>query len=382
MNQDGWRGPVTVRRINDRTDGKSKKQEEIKMKKSTHRISQGFYKKAAVLAMTAILALGMLGCGSKPDAASTAAAGSTAAAAPEKILKVGITQYAPHPSLDNCREGIIAGLKEAGFEEGKNLELDLTNADGKGENASMIAQNYVAKKYDMIVAIATPSAMTAQAAAEGKHIPVVFSAVSDPVSAKLVETLEAPNRSTTGTSDALPLEKQMQMIRAFLPEAKKIGILYTTNEVNSQSHLAAFQALAPQYGFEIVAMGVNGPSDIPLAVDSLLPQVDCVNNFTDNNVVNNLETLISKANEKKIPVFGSEVEQVKNGCVASESIDYVELGRQTGLMAGSILKGQDVNTLAVKVISESKPVVNQAVLDMLGIQLPESYRTTAELVGK
>ena len=352
------------------------------MKKSTHLISKGFYKKAAVLAMTAILALGMLGCGSKPDAASTAAAGSTTAAAPEKVFKVGITQYAPHPSLDNCREGIIAGLKEAGFEEGKNFELDLTNADGKGENASMIAQNYVAKKYDMIVAIATPSAMTAQAAAEGKNIPVVFSAVSDPVSAKLVEALEAPNRSTTGTSDALPLEKQMQMIRAFLPDAKKIGVLYTTNEVNSQSHLAAFQELAPQYGFEIVAMGVNGPSDIPLAVDSLLPQVDCVNNFTDNNVVNNLETLISKANDKKIPVYGSEVEQVKNGCVASESIDYVELGRQTGLMAGSILKGQDVNTLAVKVTSESKPVVNQAVMDMLGIVLPESYRSTAELVEK
>lgn len=352
------------------------------MKRSMKSMFRQGYKRAAVLALTALLALGMLGCGSTGGSASTAAAGSTTAAAPEKVFKVGITQYAPHPSLDNCREGIIAGLKEAGFEEGKNLELDLTNADGKGENASMIAQNYTAKKYDMIIAIATPSAMAAQAAADGKNIPVVFSAVSDPVAAKLVESLEAPKRGTTGTSDALPLEKQMQMIRAFLPDAKKIGILYTTNEVNSQTHLKAFQELAPKYGFEIVAMGVNGPSDIPLAVDSLLPQVDCINNFTDNNVVNNLETLLSKANEKKIPVFGSEVEQVKNGCVASESIDYVALGRQTGLMAADILKGQDVNTMAVKVISESKPVANQAVMELMGITLPESYKSTVEYTAK
>ena len=353
------------------------------MKKSAGSTFTRLYKKTAIAALAAILSLGMLGCGSTGKAGDTAASGNTAAATtPEKVFKVGITQYAPHPSLDNCRKGIIAGLKEAGFEEGKNLEIDLTNADGKGENAAMIAQNYAAKKFDMIIAIATPSAMAAQAAADGKNIPVVFSAVSDPVSAKLVESLEAPKRGTTGTSDALPLEKQMQMIRAFLPEAKKIGVLYTTNEVNSLSHLEAFKALAPQYGFEIVAIGVTGPSDIPLAVDSLLTQVDCVNNFTDNNVVNNLETLISKANEKKIPVFGSEEEQVKNGCIAAESIDYVELGRQTGLMAAEILKGQDVNSLPVKVISESKPVANQTVMKNLGIVLPKTYEATIEYLEK
>lgn len=322
------------------------------------------FKKKAALAFSLVMALNLLGCNSEP-------ASSQEPQTPH--YKIALTQYAPHPSLDNCREGILLGLEEAGFVDGTNITVDFTNADGKGENAALIAQNSVAKKFDMIVAIATPSAMAAQAAADGKEIPVVFSAVSDPVSANLVETLETPNRGTTGTSDALPLEKQMQMIRAFMPEAKKIGILYTTSEVNSQSHLAIFEELAPQYGFEIVAMGVNSPSDIPLAVDSLLAQVDCINNFTDNNVVNNLGTLISKANEKKIPVFGSEVEQVKNGCVASESIDYVELGRQTGLMAADILNGQDVNTLAVKVISESQPVANQAALDLMGIALPDAY---------
>jgi len=328
-------------------------------------------KKIAAIFMIIMMMTTLVGCGNTKDAE---------APAEEKVYTIGLTQYAPHPSLDNCREGFIQGLKEEGFEEGKNVKFDITNADGKGENSAMIAQNYVAKKYDLICAIATPAAMAAQAAAEGKNIPVIFSAVSDPVSAKLVESLEKPNRGTTGTSDALPLEKQMQMIRAFLPEAKKIGVLYTTNEVNSQTHLETFRELAPKYGFEIVAIGVTGPSDIPLAVDSLLTQVDCVNNFTDNNVVNNLATLIDKANEKNIPVFGSEIEQVRNGCIASESIDYVALGRETGKMAAQVLKGQDVNTMPVKVISESVPVANKDVMERLGISLPEAYKDNITFV--
>ena len=326
------------------------------------------YGKFVLPALVAILSLGLVGCSSANVANQDA----------DKVFKIGLTQYAPHPSLDNIREGFIQGLKEEGFEEGKNIELDITNADGKGENTAMIAQNYVAKKYDLITAIATPSAMAAQSAADGKNIPVLFSAVSDPVAAKLVESLETTNRGTTGTSDALPLEKQMQMIRAFLPEAKKIGVLYTTSEVNSQSHLEAFKALAPQYGFEIVPLGVNTPSDIPLAVDTLLTQVDCINNFTDNNVVNNLAILVEKASEKKIPVFGSEEEQVRNGCIASESIDYVELGRETAKMAVAILNGEAVDTIPVKVISESKPVASKEVMEALGIDLPEAYQESIE----
>ena len=328
--------------------------------------------KIILLALVTVLILSLVGCSSDKGANE----GSNNE--PAKVFKIGLTQYAPHPSLDNIREGFIQGLKEAGFEEGKNIELDITNADGKGENTAMIAQNYVAKKYDLITAIATPSAMAAQAAADGKNIPVLFSAVSDPVSAKLVESLEVTNRGATGTCDALPLEKQMQLIRALLPEAKKIGILYTTNEVNSLSHLESFKALAPKYSFEIVAIGVNSPSDIPLAIDSLLTQVDCVNNFTDNNVVNNLAILIEKANEKKIPVFGSEEEQVRNGCIASESIDYVELGRETAKIAADILNGKPVDTIPVKVISESKPVANKKVMTVLGVELPKAYQESTE----
>ena len=323
--------------------------------------------KLIILSLVIVLSLSLAGCGDDNGNESDS-----------KAFKIGLTQYAPHPSLDNIREGFILGLQEEGFEDGENIILDITNADGKGENAALIAQNYVAKRYNLITAIATPSAMAAHAAADGKNIPLLFSAVSDPVSAKLVEDLEITNRGASGTSDVLPLEKQMQMIRAFLPEAKKIGILYTTNEVNSQSHLETFEELAPAYDFEIVAIGVTGPSDIPLAVDSLLAQVDCVNNFTDNNVVNNLTTLIEKANDKKIPVFGSEEEQVRNGCIASESIDYVELGRITAKMAVEIINGETVDNMPVKIISESKPVANAEVMEALGIKLPAEYEDDIE----
>lgn len=320
--------------------------------------------------LIAILALSLVGCSSGQEAGEG-----------DETFRIGLTQYAPHPSLDNIREGFIQGLADAGFEEGKNITLDITNADGKGENAALIAQNYVAKKTDLITAIATPSAMAAHSAADGSGIPVLFSAVSDPIFAKLVESLEIPNRGASGTADILPLEKQMKMIRAFLPESKKIGILYTTNEVNSQSHLETFEELAPKYGFEIIALGVNSPSDIPLAVDSLLAQVDCVNNFTDNNVVNNLATLIEKAKEKGIPVFGSEEEQVRNGCIASESIDYYELGRITATMAVQLLRGEDVDKMPVKLISESKPVANAEVMASLGIELPAEYLGNIEYLS-
>jgi len=321
-----------------------------------------------VLPLALILALILASCSPTQDSQITK----------DKVFRLGLTQYAPHPSLDNIREGFLQGLEEEGFLDGKNIILDISNADGKGENAALIAQNYVAKNYDLITAIATPSAMAAHSAVEGTDIPLLFSAVSDPIFAKLVESLEMPARGASGTADILPLEKQMQMIRAFLPEAKKIGILYTTNEVNSQSHLETFTKLAPNYGFEIIALGVNGPSDIPLAVDSLLTQVDCVNNFTDNNVVNNLDTLLEKANEKGIPVFGSEEEQVRKGCIASESIDYFELGRITAQMAAQILNGEKVDEMPVRLISESKPVANADVMAALQMELPAEYTKTIE----
>ena len=323
----------------------------------------------------------LVGCSSPSKTETTAATSETAketaqesAGTDKASYTIGITQIAEHGSLDNCREGFLEGLAEEGFVEGKNLTVDYQNAQGDTANASMIAQTFVSKKYDMVAAVATPSAMACFNAAQGTDIPTIFTAVSDPVAAELVASLEAPGSNCTGTCDALPVEDQLKMIRAMMPDAKKIGIMYTTSEVNSLTNLETYKKLAPEYGFEIVESGVAASSDIPIALDSLVTKVDCISNMTDNNVVNNLDTVIAKATEAKIPVFGSEVEQVVNGCAASMGLDYVELGRQTGKMAAAVLKGEDAKTMPVQVISTSSLCVNSDVMSQFNLSVPDEYK--------
>lgn len=295
------------------------------------------------------------------------------------VRKVGIIQYAPHSSLDNCFKGLIQGLEEAGYRDGEKVEIDFQNANGEDQMATQIAGNMAARKYDLIIGIATPAATAAYSAARGANIPTVFCAVSDPIAAKLVESLDNPGNNTTGTSDLLNLEAQMQMIRALQPDAKKIGILYTTSEANSVSHLKQFRELAPKYGFEIVDMGVQSAADIPQAAATLAAKVDCINNFTDNNVVNNLGVVLAKANEAGIPVYGSEIEQVEKGCLASESLDYIALGKETGKLAGQVLDGADAGSIAVSRVKDSAPVYNSDVLAKFKLTLPEAYKNAQKV---
>lgn len=295
-------------------------------------------------------------------------------------ITIGISQFADHPSLDNCRNGFIEGLKQEGYEEGKNVTFDYQNAQTDMGIANQIASNFVSKKYNLICGIATPAAQAAFNAAEANKIPVIYSAISDPVGAQLATADGTSGKSVTGTSDQLPVEKQLAMIREFLPKATKIGILYSTSEVNSQTQIAEFKKLAPKYNFEIVEGGVNAAADIPLAVDAMLSKVDCINNLTDNLVVSSLATILDKAGAKKIPVFGSEIEQVKNGCLASESIDYFALGIQTGKMAARVLKGEDITKMKYEIIKDSAVVVNSTVLKDLGMTLPAAYEGKVELV--
>ncbi|SDM95335.1 ABC transporter substrate-binding protein [Acetanaerobacterium elongatum] len=315
---------------------------------------------------------------SEASAASSEAASPAQPAAGEK-LKIGVIQYATHPSLDNCYTGFVKGLEEAGFKNGENIEIDFQNAMAQMETSDQIAKTMASKGYNLIMGIATPSAVSAFSATRGTDIPVVFCAVSDPVAAGLVKSTEAPGANCTGTSDVLNLDAQLKLIRALQPNAKKVGILYTTSEANSVSQLAEIKKLAPTYNFEIVEQGVQSASDIPQSAASLAAKVDCINNFTDNNVVENLSVLLQQAKANNIPVYGSEIEQVKNGCLAAESIDYVALGSQTGKMAARILKGEKAETIAVEKVKDTKPVVNTAVLDSFKITLPEAYKSAEQV---
>lgn len=304
--------------------------------------------------------------------------GSEKSSTGEKTYKVGVTQISDHPSLDNCRNGFIEGLKEEGYIEGQNLDIDFQSAQDVPANASQIAQNFASTGKDLVCGIATPSAQALYTACYEKNIPVIFNAVSDPVAAKLAVSETEAMDGITGISDALPVEDQLKLIRAVLPEAKKIGILYTTSEANSVSTLETYKKLAPQYGFEIVESGVGQKSEIPQAADIILSKVDCVSNMTDNAVVASLSVLLEKANAAKIPVFGSEEEQVKNGCIASAGLDYFNLGIQAGKMAARVLGGEKVSDIPYETLKESKLTVNSGVAAQLGITLPEEIVSKAD----
>ena len=185
--------------------------------------------------------------------------------AAEESYTIGIGQFAEHGSLDNCREGFLKGLAEEGIVEGQNLTVLYENAQTDGGTSSQIMANFLAKDVDMICAIATPIAQSAYSAARDTDVPVIYTAVTDPVLAELATEDGTPVGEITGTSDKLPVEEQLEMIRTLLPDAKTIGILYSTSEINSVSAIEEYKAAAPQYGFEIVESGISGTADIPLA---------------------------------------------------------------------------------------------------------------------
>lgn len=334
-------------------------------------------RKVLAMVLSAVMTAGVLaGCGNSSAEKSTADTKGTDSK--EATYTVGISQFAEHASLDNCREGFLEGLKEAGIEEGVNLDAILDNAQADTGTAATIADNFVSKNVDLICAIATPAAMSAYNSTKGTEIPVIYTAVSDPVAAQLATEDGTPVGNITGTSDALPVEEQLKMIRATLPDAKKIGILYTTSEANSCSTIEEYKKLAGDYGFEIVDTGINTSADIEIAATDLVSKVDCLCNLTDNTVVNALQTVLDKANGAGIPVFGSEIEQVKSGCVASMGIDYYQLGIKTGEMAAKILKGE---TTADKTpfitASKAELYVNTAAADKINMKLDKSYIANA-----
>ena len=324
-------------------------------------------KKVLAAGLTAVMAMSlMVGCGSKKDDSAS------------KTYNLGIIQFAEHGSLDNCRKGFLKGLESEGIKEGENLKITYKNSQADTATDNQIASNFASKKLDMICAIATPSAQSAYNAAMKADIPVIYTAVTDPVAAELADKDGKPVGEVTGTSDKLPVEEQLKMIREMLPDAKKIGIMYTTSEANSVSALAKYKELAGDYGFTIVDKGIAQTADISLATDELLTEVDCLTNLTDNTVVASLATILDKANKQNIPVFGSEIEQVKIGCLAAEGLDYVALGKQTGKMAAEILKGEKkASDMNFETITEPGFYVNEKVAENLGVTVPQDLADEA-----
>ena len=293
---------------------------------------------------------------------------------------VAVTAIVEHPALDAVRDGVQAALKEAGYESGKNLKWQYQSAQGNTGTAAQIARKFVGDKPDAIVAIATPSAQAVVAAT--KTVPVVFSAVTDPVAAKLVPSWEASGTNVTGVSDLLALDKQMDLVKQVVPDAKRVGMVYNPGEANSVVVVKELQKLLPTMGMTLVEAAAPRSVDVSSAARSLVGKVDVIYTSTDNNVVSAYEALVKVGQDAKIPLVASDTDSVKRGAVAAYGINYRDLGEQTGRVVARILKGEAPGSIKPEVSTKLELFVNPAAAQKQGIELSEALiKSAAEVVN-
>lgn len=288
----------------------------------------------------------------------------------ESSYKVAILQYMTHSSLDNCTQGVKNALDAAGI----SYDVQIGSSGSADADCQSYAAQMVAGDYDMIIAVATPAALAAYSAVQSasSSIPVIFCAVSDPVSAGLVQSMDAPGNNCTGTADSFDVAGQVEIIRQLQPDLTRLGVIYTTSESNSLSQLERLKEQCSSLGITVVDRGITEASELASVSASLVTEVDAITNLTDNNVVENMSVVLEQANAAGIPVYGSEIEQVKKGCLASASIDYVALGERTGQIAVDVLGGQSAATYPVVTVEDSFKVLNTDVATQLGITVPDS----------
>lgn len=285
-----------------------------------------------------------------------------------KDIEIGITQIMEHQALDSARIGFEKALKDNGYGE---VKIDYQNAQGDFGTAQMIANSFVQGDKDLIYAISTPSAQAAYNVT--KEIPILITAVTDVKAAGLV------GENITGTSDATSIYKQLETITKVLPEAKKVGIIYNTSEQNSQVQVASAKEESKKLGLEIVEVGVTNVNDMAMGLDSLLDKVDVLYTPTDNLVVSATPLVLDKANRKNVPVVGCIEDQVAQGALITDTIDYEKLGYQTGEMAIRVLKGEEPKNMPVETLKDTQLIVNKKAAEKYGIDLTAEALKGAKL---
>ncbi|MDZ5472784.1 ABC transporter substrate-binding protein [Bacillus sp. 31A1R] len=287
----------------------------------------------------------------------------------KKQYKIGISQFVEHPSLDAATDGFKKALEDAGLD----VKYDFQNAQADMNNTQTIANNFVGDKVDLIFANATPSAVSALNAT--KDIPIVFTSVTDPVGAGLVESFDKPGDNITGTTDNHP-DGTARTIHFMTDQVgvKKIGVIYNAGEQNSGVQVDAVKELAKGKGAEVVEATVSTSAEVKQAAESLIGRVDAFYIPTDNTVVSALESVISVANSKKIPLFVGELDSMKRGAVAASGFNYYDLGYQSGKMAASILKGEKKpSEIKVELPDSLKLVINKKAAREQGLEVKEEW---------
>ncbi|MBC2723389.1 ABC transporter substrate-binding protein [Desulfosporosinus sp.] len=291
---------------------------------------------------------------------------------------IGIVQIVEHPSLNTIRESLIEELQAQGFKHGEKITIDYQNAQGDQTNLKTIAQKFVSNKYDLIVAIATPSAQAV--VSETKDIPILFSACTDPLGSGLVTDMQKPGANVTGTSDAVSAEKIMELGMRITPNIKTIGALYNSSETNSVSVIKELKEYAQKNNMTVVDATVTNSSEVQQAVTSLVDKVDAVFSPIDNTVASAMPVVTQIANKAKKPIYVGADSMVKDGGLATYGINYQVLGKETGVMAVEILNGKKAGDIPVKTMKDMDIYLNKTTAKAIGINLPDDVLKEAAQV--
>ncbi len=335
-----------------------------------------------VLAITA-LAIGVVGCGNSTatntssDTNEAQTTGESSKTEGGETYKIGVIQLVEHAALDAAYEGFVDGLKEAGFEDGKNITIDYQNAQGDQSNCQTIATKLVNDRNDLILAIATPAAQAV--ANTTKDIPILVTAVTDPADSKLVASNEVPGGNVSGTSDLTPVKEQINLIPQIVPEVKTVGLVYCSSEANSKFQIELAKKEAEVLGLQTVEATVSNSNEIQQVLQSLVGKVEAIYIPTDNMLAAGMATVTQVTTPAGIPVIVGEEGMVNNGGTATYGINYYDLGKLTAAQAVAILtEGKNPAEMPIEYSSESNLVLNEEIAKQMGITLPQELLDKAK----
>lgn len=327
-------------------------------------------RKLAMLLCSVMIGTVLTGCGSTSSSSSAGSSG--------KMKNVGVVQLVQHDALDSANKGFVDGLKEKGYEEGKNVTFDQQNAQGEQANAQTICKQFADSNKDLIFAIATPSAQAAYNST--KDIPIVFTAVTDPVSAEIAKDWKSSGTNVTGTSDKVPVDDQVKLMKKLLPDIKTIGVIYNTSETNSVVQVDELKSEAEKEGLAVKEIGVTNVNEINQNLASALGEIDVLYTPTDNTVASAYSLVGKLCLDANKPIIGAEEAVVTKGGLATIGIDYYKLGKEAGYKAAEVLDGKKPSDVEISTLSEMSFTINSDVAKKLNITIPEDIDKDAKKV--
>ena len=327
-------------------------------------------RKLAMLLCSVMIGTVLTGCGSTSSSSSAGSSG--------KMKNVGVVQLVQHDALDSANKGFIDGLKEKGYEEGKNVTFDQQNAQGEQANAQTICKQFADSNKDLIFAIATPAAQAAYNST--KDIPIVFTAVTDPVSAEIAKDWKSSGTNVTGTSDKVPVDDQVKLMKKLLPDTKTIGVIYNTSETNSVVQVDELKSEAEKEGLAVKEIGVTNVNEINQNLASALGEIDVLYTPTDNTVASAYSLVGKLCLDANKPIIGAEEAVVTKGGLATIGIDYYKLGKEAGYKAAEVLDGKKPSDVEITTLSEMSFTINEDVAKKLNITIPEDIDKDAKKV--